>query len=298
MSFIYARNLKNKVYVFADSKLSVTPKDEAQLIKILGKKSYINIRTLGVIKNVIIDEKICIASAGVLEDFNAILKKIDLNKNYDVHEICKYALDIHLKKDMRTDFIIALSDCNNSKLFEIKNGEVNEVQSSWLGSYECFKKFQIIKHDDEVVGKLTGYMDEEMKAEFSEETIDSYAFKETVNAKIDETVGGYIIECFGKNGEFRYNEQISTYTEKAHPVSSDGIVKIYDNVFDGGYTYHVFQSKTNYMIYISQLEKGIIYEPHIEDKNYDYLRFPKLYNVSEQEFLTIIGIESTGLMLI
>ena len=56
MSFIYARNLKNKVYVFADSKLSVTPKDEAQLIKILGEKSYINIRTLGVIKNVIIDE--------------------------------------------------------------------------------------------------------------------------------------------------------------------------------------------------------------------------------------------------
>ena len=42
MSFIYARNLKNKIYVFSDSKLSIFPKDKDRLIKTIGKENYNN----------------------------------------------------------------------------------------------------------------------------------------------------------------------------------------------------------------------------------------------------------------
>ena len=275
MSFIYARNLKNKIYVFSDSKLSISPEDKDRLIKIIGKENYNNVMSLGVIKNVIINKNICVASAGILEDFNRLLEIIDNNKLFKIEEICLEALKIHCDKNGRTDFIVALSDTTDSKLYEIKNGSIDEVQTSWLGIYECFKNFQRLKEIEKENIRLSDSDIEQLKKDRTfnlEQRFESIAFQKTVNSNIDDSVGGYVVECIGESGSFQYTELFSTHVEKEQIVLPGNNVKIYDNVFDGGYSYCVYQSNNNYKMYILQLGKGIIYEPNIKDRSSTSLR--------------------------
>ena len=297
MSFIYARNINNKLYVLADSKLTVSSNDEALLIKAIGLENYNNIKLLGIVKNVIINNNICIASAGMLEDYNDLLQKVDENHIIEIEQICSIALNIHMKNNQRTDFVIAKADSKCPVLYEVKDGKISEVASSWLGSYDCFSAFQSIRNNSELIQQLTGYMDDKMKNEFGEETIDSHAFKKVVNLNIDSSVGGTVIECKMHNSFFQYNECLTTCTEKPHALLPGGIVKLYDNVFDGGYTCHVYQSSDYYKMYILQLNKGVIFEPHINDKNYNHLRLPKLYDLNEDEFLKLNCIENLGLII-
>lgn len=291
MSFIYARNFKNRIYVFADSKLSTSPNDEGQLTKYLGKEAYNSIKSLGVIKNVIINENICVASAGVLEDFNILLKLIDDKKISTLDEICNEALRIHCDNRGRTDFIIALCDIEHSKLFEIKNGKIEEVLISWIGVYECFKKFQEIKNTQSEKENLSlSNLDSEFinyinKTFLLEQLCDSKVFEEVVNSNVDNSVGGNIIECLGIYGKFVYKEKIYSYCEKPQEVKSGGVIRTCDNVFDGGYSCHVYESNDNYKMYILQLGKGIVFEPYISDENYSHLRLPKIYEMCEQDFI-------------
>ena len=306
MSFIYARNLKNKIYVFSDSKLSISPEDKDRLIKTIGKENYNNVMSLGVIKNVIINKNICVASAWILEDFNKLLEMIDNNKLFKIEEICLEALKIHCDKNGRTDFIVALSDTTDSKLYEIKNGSIEEVQTSWLGIYECFKNFQRLKEIEKENSHLSDSDIEQLKKEYAcfnrtfnpEQSFESIAFQKTVNSNIDNSVGGYVVECIGECGIFQYNELFSTHVEREQIVLPGNNVKIHDSVFDGGYSYHVYQSNNNYKVYILQLGKGIIYEPNIKDRSYNHLRMPNIYNMSESEFINKAEINEISVSLV
>ena len=99
MSFILARKYGDRIRIFADKKMTVDPKDEAFLIKNIGVENYRKIKALGVVKNVIINQNICVSSAGILEDFNDLLKYIDGNENIlsasvsegDYRDICRTA---------------------------------------------------------------------------------------------------------------------------------------------------------------------------------------------------------------
>ena len=126
----------------------------------------------------------------------------------------------------------------------------------------------------------------------------SIAFQKTVNSNIDDSVGGYVVECIGESGSFQYTELFSTHVEKEQIVLPGNNVKIYDNVFDGGYSYHVYQSNNNYKMYILQLGKGIIYEPNIKDRSYNHLRMPKIYNMSESEFINKAEINEISVSLV
>ena len=97
---------------------------------------------------------------------------------------------------------------------------------------------------------------------------------------------------------FQYNELFSTHVEKEQIVLPGNHVKIYDNVFDGGYSYCVYQSNNNYKMYILQLGKGIIYEPNINDRSYNHLRMPNIYNMSESEFINKAEINEISVSLV
>lgn len=298
MSFIYAKNLKNRIYVFADSKLSISPNDEGRLIKRLGKGLYNNIKVFGVIKNVIINGNTCVAAAGFLEDFNVLLKLIDEKKDIKLEEICNEALKIHCEKNGRTDFIIAVSDICNSRLFEIKKYKVEEVQISWIGVYECFEMFKKIKMDPIEKDNLLPRNISLDANEYAEQLFDSRIFGKIIDDNIDNSVGGNVIECIGEYGKFIYKEKLYSCSEKRQEVQNGGIIKIYENVFDGGYTYHVYTSADNYKMYILQLEKGIVFEPYINDENYNHLRMPRIYEMNEKDFMAKVGVEKTSLHLL
>lgn len=144
MSFIFARKYLDKINVLADNKVTVDPKDESFLIKNIGTEAYRKIKSLGIIKNVIINQNICVCSAGVLEDYNDLLKYIDNGKNISYEDICNKALEINVKTNNRTDFIVCTVE-NEMKIVQIKNYKKEETESAWIGSKDCFEKFQYIR---------------------------------------------------------------------------------------------------------------------------------------------------------
>ena len=51
-------------------------------------------------------------------------------------------------------------------------------------------------------------------------------------------------------------------------------------------------------MYILQLGKGIIYEPNINDRSYNHLRMPNIYNMSESEFINKAEINEISVSLV
>ncbi|MBO5474925.1 MAG: hypothetical protein J5982_00290 [Bacilli bacterium] len=278
MSFIVAKKYKNKIKVMADDKLYVSPNDEQMLIREIGNKNYRDICCLGIIKNVIIDKNICVCSAGVLEDFNLLLKEIDDKNITDLKKICDISLKINIEKNNRTDFIVCSVKENN--IYEIKDNKINNVDSSWIGVYKCFEEFQKLRLSDEirnysenVCELITG----DEKKDLVEEIIDSESFKRVLKLNIDETVGEKVIECIGKETEFLYQSYYSATISKPKQLETNSsMINFDDSVFDGGYSFLVEESNSNYKMYIYQIGCLVEYCAHLNNDNYSHLRLPKM----------------------
>ena len=275
MSFIFARKYSGQIKVLADNKMTVDSEDEDLLINSIGVETYRKIRHLGVIKNVIINDSICVSSAGILEDFNELLKYIDDDKEVDFDDICKRAFEINVNSNNRTDFIVCIAK-DASKIYQIKNYKMEEVDFAWIGSKNCFEKFQSIrlskKNNNQTIYDCESHTEIPLN---SDESNDLHAFSEVLKSNIDDMVGEEVIECYSDEGKFCYLEKLSTSISKPRTLPSNkDSIKIYDDVFDGGYTYYVYKSYDNYKMYINQLKCGIEYLPYISDEKFNHLRIP------------------------
>ena len=277
MSFIFARKYSNKIKVFADKKMTVNPKDEDFLIKNIGMETYRRIKSLGIVKNVIINENICVSSAGILEDFNKLLKYIDDNENILFDDICKKALEININSNNRTDFIIC-SVKDESRIIQIKDYEQTETNSSWIGSSKCFNKFQSIRFSENMTKQTIYDCKTKKEIPIDDEYIDSQSFSEVLKSNIDDTVGEESIECIS------IGNKLSTSISKPRVLEHGQSLNLYDDVFDGGYTYYVYRSSDNYKLYIEQLKCGVEYCPHIKYVKYDHLRIPKFEYCNVTDF--------------
>lgn len=283
MSFIFARKYSNGIEIFADNKMTIDSNDESIIINAVGMATYKRIMSLGVIKNVIVNESICICSAGILEDFNKLLEYIDNKESILLDDICNKALEINNKSNNRTDFIIC-SVKDNKIIIQIKDYEKCEVESSWIGSKKCFEVFQSIRHSEEI-SKQTIYDCETKKdIPLNDEGIDSFSFQNTLQSIVDSTVGEKAIICESVNNKFYYREGLSTSISKPRTVELGKVINLYDDVFDGGYTYYIYHSSDNYKMYIDQLKCGIVYCPFLTYEKYNHLRLPKLEYCTVEEF--------------
>lgn len=274
MSFIFARKYLNKINVLADNKVTVDPKDESFLLKNIGVEAYRKVKSLGIIKNVIINQNICVCSAGVLEDYNDLLKYIDNCKNISYDDICNKALEINVKTCNRTDFIVCTVE-NEMKIVQIKNYKKEETESAWLGSKDCFEKFQSIRFGENMNKKTIYDCESKNEIPFGIELIDLLSFSEVLRLNIDDTVGEVLIQCSSEENKFYYPETLLTAVSKLRTLEAGESLKMYDDVVDGGYTYYVYNSSNNYILYIDQLRCGIEYCPCIICEKYDHLRMPK-----------------------
>lgn len=283
MSFIFARKYSNQIKIFSDKKMTVDPKDEAFLIKNIGAETYGRINSLGVVKNVIINENICVSSAGILEDFNELLKYIDDNKYLSFNDICKKALEINISSKNRTDFIICTVK-DEKRIIQIKDYEQTETESSWIGSIECFDKFQSIRFSDKMTKQTIYDCESKKEIPLDTESIDSLSFSEVLKLNIDDTVGEEPIECVSAGNKFYYMDKLFTSISKTKIIERGQALSLYDNVFDGGYTYYVYRSSDNYKLYIEQLKCGVEYCPHISYEKYNHLRIPKFEYCNVADF--------------
>lgn len=283
MSFIFARKYDNKIRVFADKKITVDPKDEDFLIKNIGIDNYRKIKSLGIVKNVIINESICISSAGILEDFNELLKYVDNNKKISFSDICKKALEININSKNRTDFIICTVKENN-KIVQIKNFKESETNSAWIGSRDCFEKFQSIRFGENIIKKTIYDCESKKEIPLDAEDIDSLSFIEVLKLKVDDTISEESIDCVSSENKFYYLDKLSTSISKPRKIEGNQAINFYDNVFDGGYTYYVYKSSNNYKMYIEQLKCGIEFCPHINYEKYNHLRIPKFEYCNAADF--------------
>ena len=274
MSFIFARKYLDKINVLADNKVTVDPKDESFLIKNIGAEAYRKIKSLGIIKNVIINQNICVCSAGVVEDYNDLLKYIDNCKNISYDDICNKALEINVKTCNRTDFIVCTVE-NGMKIVQIKNYKKEETESAWIGSKDCFEKFQYIRFGADMNKKNIYDCERKKEMPLDVESIDLLSFSEVLKLNIDDTVGEILIQCSSVGNKFFYPEKLFTSISKSKVIETGKSLKIYDDVFDGGYTYYVYNSSNNYILYIDQLRCGVEYCPYIICEKYDHLRMPK-----------------------
>lgn len=111
MSFLYAGNYNNRIYVLADTKVSFSSEAEKNMfcntILKRSQEEFDKLRMFGIIKNVIINSNTCIGFAGQLKDFNKLLKIIESQNINDIDIIKNIAKKINIESSGKTDFIIA-----------------------------------------------------------------------------------------------------------------------------------------------------------------------------------------------
>ena len=139
--------------------------------------------------------------------------------------------------------------------------------------------FNVLKKKTDDFENLKKFGTTEDKSTYTE------AFKKAIEDPNDDVVGGLFIECYGRNGEFHYPEKMTSFVEMEHTVTNNGSIILFDSVANGGYTSYFYESKDLVSLYIYQMNRGIRYCPTIQDRQYDHLRFPNVYNLNEEQFI-------------
>lgn len=288
MSLIYAHKTSLGIRILSDSKLTIEPDDKYILKSVLKPEEYNNIIRYGIIKTVIYKPTITISFAGVLEHFNELLECLKSNNINDEIEVLKYATSIHNKHNRDVDFIIT----TDKDIYEIKNGKYEKVDFCWIGDKAAFSKFQEHRSNfvfDEKSCSPEDFMKEEINA-FKEIDTNKYAFQKVRDTDNIETVGGFLVICAKsnyENCEYEFLSRLGSFSgfDSKQTLNPGDKVTFYHKIYDGGFQYHILDSKSNFLIYLNQIKLGIVYKDGYSDNKYNNLSLPFLVRCSYEEFI-------------
>lgn len=191
MTLIIARIYDKKICIDTDSKIT-------------GEEVVRHDPVQGRLKALILDPKLCLCYAGNIsyadEAYHYFLKQSTLG--LDWNDYLQYLLQINLKSDNGTDFILAGFNGNIPLLFEIKDGAISSTQQSWLGDKSSFSAFQRL-YQDEIDKKV-----EPIEAQ-------SNSFRATLSSEISESVGGFHFSVMSNTKDYTDSStgEISTVFE-------------------------------------------------------------------------------------
>jgi hypothetical protein len=267
MSFIYAYNDKNKITILSDTKVSIDDDDKLRLEKQLTKEECSNITNFGMVKTVIYKSDITVSSAGELKDFNELLGLLFEKNINNIEDILNEGLNINKKYKGQTDFIITTTD----KIYEIKNGEIAEQNTAWIGDVQAFSKFQKELHSMDTP-KITVVNNGEATEELYPIGKISEAFTKVVNDTSIKTVDGLVVTCtFEKEYYFLGKYRVYTGFNYQQTLFPGEKVIFTNEVEDGGLSYYIPDCKKYYTVLINQTNKSLVFRPGYSNKDYKYL---------------------------
>ncbi|MGE5474953.1 MAG: hypothetical protein ACM3UU_12115 [Ignavibacteriales bacterium] len=303
MSFVYAKKIQNTIVVFGDTKITFDPIGSKAL---WSEDTHKKVQKYGLIKNMIISNNFCVSFAGKNIIYaNELLKHI---RDISLENLLKIALDIHLRNHNSIDFIICYADCDKQDIYEIKNGLCNNVEFSWIGSYDAFRFFQGVRSGDisKIVG-FTDFLDVEIsfgnsnETEFDQEYLSLFdSFHKTLFDCKDDSVGGVVVPVvYNKEKDrFCYKGYGKCYS-RLEMRDGKACLPFYQDARKGTYTVIFYNSFSFVGIYIPESNLGIIYN-HARINEDDYTntgtsRFwlPQVVQMNELDFY--IQVESHGL---
>lgn len=117
-----------------------------------------------------------------------------------------------------------------------------------------------------------------------------YAFQKVIDSDSIDTVGGFMVICsisYHDDSEYEFLSRTGCYSgfDSEQTLKPGENVKFYHKVYDGGFKYHILDSKSNFLIYLEQTELGIVYKNGYSDNMYCNLSLPFLVHCNYDEFL-------------
>lgn len=277
MSLIYAHKANEKVRVLSDTKIYVDPDYKQQLEHSLTEEEMKCIIKYGMIKTVIYKNSITISSAGNIEVFNELLKRLHESDLENVDDILNITLTIHNNHHNNTDFIIT----TDKDIYCIKSSMIEKVENAWIGDSDAFNKFQELRLT--APRKTMTVITENGNFEEPDEYSSIYdAFKNIVKENLFEKVGGMAISCAYSrdSNKFSYDECFAIYTGYNYKRNlKPGESLVFEaSVEDGGFSYYGFNMDKYYAMDIIQSDKYLVYKPGYSNGNYKYLLLPTFIN--------------------
>lgn len=281
MSLIVAKRDGSNLIIVSDTKLT----DESE--------EFIRQQfdpTEGVLKTIFINNNICISFAGGIEYANDALKLI--KEDTTIEKILEILLFCHkITSNQITDFIVC-EGASVPKIYAIKNGICESVDSAWIGDIDGFNKYQ---------SYLLGNKDGSILSNGSIINIDptypsinfskiSQAMDNVIQDESITTVGGFKNAVVFSKNTFSYQFYIKMYFGVVQFNNISEIRNIgYDNAEKGGYiiTYYGGSKDLKHIaLYIKQGEFGIVYS-----QKGDFLSYPKpdLFKMDEANFRNMIA---------
>ena len=294
MSLIIARIEGNNLGIVSDTKLTY-PFHET--------KNFKTSPLDGVLKTIILNENLSISFAGEVEYAELALKEI--NECIQITTVIQVLEKFHNLSRGKTEFLICIGK-PELRIYEIKNGEVNQTSMSWIGDKEAFNSFQesmlttivkseTIKTSPSATSNFRSNQpaititEMNLTVEVSQKSpllskISSAMDKVIENGNID-SVGGFKVSVIYDKGFF-YNCYIKSYRSNVSMIGYGTHYITHGTASDGSYSINFIGGSSDFKsvaLHVSQGKFGIIYNRN----DYGLLR-PAVVSLDEVDFIDYI----------
>lgn len=151
MSLIVVDKYNDYLAIFSDTKITFEAMN-----KIPNEVEH-NILKYGCLKSYIISDNVCISFAGQLYYMNLFMKWFidDMDGNCSINQVVNKLVELNIRSNNSTDFIIGILGDSNAKILLVQNGEHKDVNNAWIGDYDAFRLYQEKKfHYENEISKI------------------------------------------------------------------------------------------------------------------------------------------------
>ncbi|MBE7692825.1 hypothetical protein [Tenacibaculum finnmarkense] len=163
MTLIICRQIKEKIYIVSDSKVT-------------DKNAVRNNPLTGNLKSIILNPYLSLCFAGNIHYAEKILELFYSNKIANLQQLVLECLKTNIESNNETDFIIASLENGNPIIIKVSNKTAQQnQQNAWIGNQTAFSKFQKHYHSSESDKQESSKINNAFKSVIENEEIEDVA---------------------------------------------------------------------------------------------------------------------------